>query len=863
MKSTKYQLKNGLKVILLETHKSPVISAQMWVKNGSADEKKGEEGLSHFIEHLVFKGSGKYKTGEIAQIVEGSGGELNAYTTFDQTVFYVTISNKFTDLALDVIGEMMGSPLFDPIEVNNEREVVIEEIKMGMDSPGRRSSQLLFSTCYKKHPYGIPVIGYEKVIKKVSLKKIKEFYQERYAINNMLLVVAGDFETKKIKKNIYEQFSKFKKVNIQKRVRTKDDLQKNPNIKIANAEFQHTSIYFSWKIPAIQHNDIPALDVLAFILGQGDSSRLVKDLRINKALTNSIGSWTFTPQDKGLFSISMNLHKETIKDAIEQVGETVFEFLKNGPNAEELQKAITNFSSDQVYSIETVDGVARKAGSLEFFMNDYKYFEKFLKIVTALKPEDILKVGRKYLKLENLNISVMTNEDVNFVKNELRTFLKSYKSNIVSKKLTTKIVKFKPLKLSFQKSLNKISNKIIKKTRKSGIVFIGKKNNDIPAISLRIGFHGGVRGEFDSEIGLSELFSKVWLTTSANFSETELNKTIDEMAAGLSTFSGRNTFGLSADFLKIHQDKMFEIILELLLNPSFNEDILKREKIIQGNQIKSRQDSPSQLCGKLFIETIFPNHPMSRDILGSQSTLDKIQQCDLHLYFEKLFSTKNMYVSIVGDFDQTKVENFLKKLENKMSNKEIPQMTYALESSYRAERHHLLMDKEQTHVIVGYRGLNMFDNDKYVSQIIQSILAGQGGRLFIELRDKKSLAYSVSPMKLEGIEGGYFAGYIACSPDKVEKAIEMLQYEFKKMATELVSLDELNRSRNYLIGRHDIDLQKSSAQANMILFDEIYGLDCKKSFEIQNEYNQVTPQDILRVAKKIFSSEPVIITVGK
>jgi zinc protease len=144
MKTTEFQLKNGLKVILTESHKSPVVSAQMWVRTGSADEKKKEEGISHFIEHLVFKGTRKFKVGEIASMIEGAGGELNAYTSFDQTVFYVTLSKQFTDTGLLAISEMMGFPIFDPKEIDNEREVVIEEIKRGKDSLGHRASEALF-----------------------------------------------------------------------------------------------------------------------------------------------------------------------------------------------------------------------------------------------------------------------------------------------------------------------------------------------------------------------------------------------------------------------------------------------------------------------------------------------------------------------------------------------------------------------------------------------------------------------------------------------------------------------------------------------------------------------------------------------
>src|SRR4029078_6893869 len=176
----KFQLKNGLKVLLVESHKSPVLSIQMWVKTGSADEKKGEEGISHFIEHLVFKGTRKFKVGEIASSVEAAGGELNAYTSFDQTVFYVTISKEFENVGLEVISEMMGFPSFDEKEINNEREVVIEEIKRSNDSPHRQASRLLFSTMYKKHPYGIPVIGYAENISSVSRDTLVNYYHGRY-----------------------------------------------------------------------------------------------------------------------------------------------------------------------------------------------------------------------------------------------------------------------------------------------------------------------------------------------------------------------------------------------------------------------------------------------------------------------------------------------------------------------------------------------------------------------------------------------------------------------------------------------------------------------------------------------------------
>ena len=279
----KFQLKNGMQVLFQESHKSPVVSVQVWVRTGSADEGKGEEGISHFIEHLVFKGTRNFKVGEIASQIEGAGGELNAYTSFDQTVFYVTISKHFVDTGIRALAEMMGFPLFDAGEIDNEREVVVEEIKRGNDSLGRQASQLLFSTAYRTHKYRIPVIGYEKNVRGWSAKKIVSYYHSRYSPQNMFLVVAGDFDSKEMKAKVEKNFGEFKKYPMKKIKRAKEPAQTALRMKFEKSKFEQSITYMAWPTPSIRHKDIPALDVLSMVLGQGDSSRLVSKLRIESA----------------------------------------------------------------------------------------------------------------------------------------------------------------------------------------------------------------------------------------------------------------------------------------------------------------------------------------------------------------------------------------------------------------------------------------------------------------------------------------------------------------------------------------------------------------------------------------------------
>ncbi len=858
----KYQLKNGLKVLLLESHKSPVVSVQMWVRTGSADERKGEEGISHFIEHLVFKGTRKFGVGEIASTVEGSGGELNAYTSFDQTVFYVTISKEFIDQGLEVISEMMGHPLFEESEINNEREVVIEEIKRGQDSPGRRASQLLFSTAFKKHPYGCPVIGYEKIIRQVNPKILKKYFADRYSPKNMFLVISGAFSSPEMKKKVDQYFSDFNSTPVRKVKRTKEILQKKPRIELEKSDFKETQMYVSWKIPSIKHKDIPALDVLAFILGQGDSSRLVKALRIEKALATSVGASSFTPQDGGLFTIYVSSDPKKLKDSIDEMRKTVIQFLQDGPTGEEMQKAVNCFASEQVYSIETVDGIARKAGSLEFYMGDPNYFTQYLKVIGNLRSEDILKVARKYLGPQTMNISTLTDINLKEMKLEAQNLIKNYsKEFVLAKKPAIKQKsKNKSLKIN---SVNTLTEPTMEKiVLPNGMKVLLRHQKDTPTFSLKIAFLGGLRGEIAGKDGMTELLSRTWATGSKKYSEDQINEQIDKMAAGISAFGGRNTIGLTLEGLSSFQNELSDIFFDILKHPTWDADILAREKIGQIQQIMSRNDNPAQVCINQFTKNMFEGHIYGRDVLGTEQTVSDVSTDDIKKFFKSMMSAGSCTVCLVGDFNKDlwleKIKEFAKPLPAKALDISSP-MPHEIKKD---EKYFSKLDKEQTHIVLGYRGLTLKSEERYALHIIQSILAGQGGRLFFELRDKNSLAYSVSPLRMEGVDTGYFGAYIGCSPEKTAKAISMLKEEFNKLCETKVSKTELDRAKRYLVGRHDIDLQRKSSVCAAFLFDEIYGIDYSEVFEANKKYFSITEDDILKLSKKIFRQPAVISIVG-
>jgi zinc protease len=863
MKQTKFQLKNKLNVLLIESKKSPVVSAQMWVKNGSADEKKSEEGISHFIEHLVFKGTDKFKVGEIANVVEASGGELNAYTSFDQTVFYVTISKSFSDVALDVVSQMMGYPTFDPAEIDSEREVVCEEIKMGQDSPNRRSSQMLFSSVYKKHPYGIPVIGYEKNVRGWSAKKIKEFYQSRYVPTNMFLVVSGDFETAEMKAKVTEYFGGFKNYKLRKVKRPKEPVQNKFQYKVQKYKIQDRHLHFVFRAPNVRHKDIPALDVLAMVLGQGDSSLLVKKLRLEKPIASSVSAFSYNPQDDGLFAISAHYQGEHFTEIASEIFTQINVVQKTEVNWADIKRARIAISSEQFYSVETVDGLANKAGTQEFYFKDQNAQKKYLKELAKVTPEDIRKVAKKYLKFDKLSASFLG--DVDEKKSEAQ--LKTLKA-LWTEKMSFKPVAVKNKKIAIpnltMKAAKASSLKAVEKIElDSGIKILFKPETDTPTTTAKFVYRGGARLESPEDMGLSELTSRVWISGTESKPEQALLQEIEESAIGLSSFSGKNTNGFSLDYLAAFEDKAIGLALESIQHSVFSEEVIAREKTILQQAIKSREDHPSSLCVRQFLKEMFGNHPLSYEATGTSESLASLTRDKVLSFKNKIVSNKDLTVVVVGDYDKKQWISAVKKLEKGLTGKSSLQPVHKVENLTENKSKFLASTKEQSHVIIGWRGLSLSDPDRYTLQAIEAILAGQGGRLFYELRDKNSLAYSVSPMRMESLETGYFGGYIACSHDKVEKAIEMFRAEFQKLTQEKVSAEELSRSKRYLIGQHDIGLQRKSALCNLIAFDEVYGNDYRQSLNVADEYNKVTQEKIIELSERLFTQNSVISIVGK
>jgi zinc protease len=848
---TKLQLENGLTVLLEENHSAPVVAVNVWVKVGSTCEEDGEYGLAHVHEHMVFKGTEKRGVGEIARVIEGDGGEINAFTSFDETVYYVVIASRFLDTALDVLSDAMGNATFDPHELKKELEVVLEEIRRGEDSPSRNLTERLFAEAYTVHPYKRPVIGTKESVSSFSREKIMNFYRKWYSPNNMALVVVGDFDTRKVLPKIKETFGTLKPKPLPACAIPEEPPQKEMRTFVFDKNIQEGYFTLAFHIPGVRHEDSPVLDVISNILGGGESSRLYRRIKEEKGLVTNIYTSSFTPKYPGLFVIGGTIDPAKAQDALFEILKETYRLKYEPVSFGELAKAKVNIESDSIYAKETVQGQAQKLGYFEVEAGDYKYENEYLRRISQVSKEDIIRVARKYFKNSNLTSGFLLPTGKVTIKEDEIIGIANASAEAIHKELST---------LSFASS-----GDVKKVVLKNGITVLVKVNHSVPLFAARAAFLGGVRFEDGKSNGIFNFISEMLTRGTTNRSTEEIAREIESIAGEVSGFSGRNSFGVTVEALSRNFNKAMDIFADVILNPSFTPEEIERARRDILSDINREKDNLAKTAVNLFLKTLYREHPYRFNVLGTKETVEKIGKNELVEFYRKYARPENMVIAVVGDVSEEDVLSAVEGYFGGMEKGHFLLPKVKPEPPLDKIRTEVLEQKEkaQTHIILGFQAPTLKDPDQYPFEVLNAILAGQGGRLFLELRDKRSLAYSVTSFLTFGLEPGFFGVYIGCAPEKQEEAIEGIKEQLSLILKEGITPDELKRAQNYLVGNFEIGLQQNSSQAAKIAFDELYGIGWDEYKRYPERIYSVTRDDVIRVARKYIDINKYALAIVK
>jgi zinc protease len=864
-------LSNGVPVIL-QHFNGPVGTFHWWNRTGSTDEAPSEAGFAHFLEHMLFKDAGakdtgQASTGKTARVIESLGGEINAYTTFDQTVYHVTCSEQYWEKIIDQFAIMAKPQKFLKEDFVREREVILEELLRGEDSPDRQLYQELFTLTYKKHPYGRPVIGYAKILKAATVQKLEAYYKRHYVSSAMGLVLVGPIHdaTGARKKRLISILEKrFGKTTIPKReVPTharpvESALQPKARYLAKGFDIKAPQAAISFRIPDLKHHDVALLEVLSGVLGMGESSRLYQKLFYDKALVTDISTSVYVPRDPGMFLISADPKKtEDLQTVYELIVEEIEAVRRGEVTFEEIQRVITNIESEKLYATQTVDGLAGRLGSLRYSLGDLHFDHEYLEQIKAATPAVLKRMAELYLTPERMSMVLFQPKEE-----------KRYAFDQIDKTTQRLHIPSEAIPKTKKKPKKELLEPEIF-TTPSGLKVAYFERPATPVFSLYASAYGGTRSELmlDPKYwGASHLLSATWAKGTPSYNSKQISHIIEGSAASLDGFSGRNTVGLQSTGLVRDWPKLTELFLETLIAPTFLNDELAHAKRVTEEMLKSIPDHSSQVCSKLFMENLFEQHPYGKQQMGSLEQVQAISSNDLKELHRTFVNPKNMSLSIVGGIGRTEMEAFLEQLDQELvkRNSNFVMKPLAAEPKLVAPRWaSATYNREQTHIMIGGTGLSMFDPERYALRVLQNILGGQSGRLFIELREKNSMCYTVSPTSMEGLEPGYVGTYIACAPQKTEEAIAGIKKVIEELVKKGPTAAEMLRAKNYYLGQRAMDLQSTWSLAAGFGLELLYRDKVILESEIRKEIERVTAKHIQKIGEKLLLNAPMLtVTVG-
>lgn len=853
----------------------PVGTLHWWNLTGSTDENPNEAGFAHFLEHMLFKDaaakdSGTPSTGQMARAIESLGGEINAYTTFDQTVYHVTCSEQYFEKTIDQFCMMAKPQRFLKTDFEREREVIIEELRRGQDSPDRMLFEKLFALSYAHHPYRRPIIGYEKVLKAATVKTLESFYRRRYVSGQMGIILVGPIEgdngarKKKIISILEKRFGKktIPTKSVPKRVRKFDQtVQKKAKFVACHFDVKTSTMAISYRIPELANYDIAQLEILSGILGMGETSRLYQKLFYEKALVTDIGISVYVPRDPGLFFITAELKNTSDADEVSKIiCDEILDIVKNGVTKEEIDRIVLNLESDKYYSTQTAEGVAGRLGFLRFSLGDLNYGHEYIEKIKSTTPRTIQHLAKKYLIPGRMSMVILQPKE-----EELYGF----------KNIEKIFDQLKPIETEQKRKQTKYTKSILSPTvftTKNGLKVSYFERANTQVFSVYFSSLGGTRFEFaenngDQLWGKSHLLGQTWDKGTKTLSSKQINKIIEGSAASLDGFSGRNTIGLQMSGLIRDWEKLSPLFEDVLLNPTFSEEELAHSKRVTTEQIKSIPDHSSQVCSKLFLENLFLVHPYGKHHLSTIEHVENTTSNHLQDLHRKWVRNDNSVLSIVSGFPLEDVQQWIDELDQKIADRSTDQFKIPLfqpESKIVAPRWaYANFDREQTHIMIGGLGISLYDHDRYALRLLQNILGGQSGRLFIELREKKSMAYTVAPMMMEGLETGYVGTYIACAPQKKNEAIAGMNSVIETLVKKGPTSSEMTRAKNYYLGQRAMDLQSTWSLAASFGLELLYRNSVISETTLRSEIAKVTSQQIQKVGEKLFiKANKVTVTIG-
>lgn len=829
----RFTLDNGLVVLLKPDASAPLVAIQYWVRSGAIHEGRWMGGgLSHYLEHMVFKGTPTRAPGEISTSIADAGGEINAYTSLDRTVFHVVMPSEKAGLGLEVLTDAVFHPSFPEEEWEREREVVFREWAMGEDDPERVSSRLLFESVYRVHPYRVPVIGWRDVLRKMGRAELVEYHRERYSPDNMILAIAGDFDPAEMEAAVRKGAGRVPRTPTAPVYVPAEPAQTGERVLRKEGRYEVARLGWAFHTVELAHEDAAALDVLASVTGSGRSSLLVKRWVEEKNLFTDAGTWSWTPQDPGFFALYSDCRPEDEAEGIKALRAEVERWKAEPFTEEQLERARRSLLVGAVQQLATVEGVASSMASGEFYAGDPRRIEGYVERVAKVTPEDLTRVARKYLREENGSWSILAPEGAGSAGGEA--------------------VAAEPAPAV---RMERLSN---------GMRVLLMESKRLPMATYAAVVGGGQLAEPEGKAGVAALAADLLTRGTARHSAAELADWLEPQGVSLAGYAGRNTHGLTVQGLSDRPGVLREAFAECLLEPTFPADEFARQRDRQLVALRQENESPMAQASQRMRDAMFPGHPYRPSPKGTEESLAAMGPGDAAAFHKRLFVPENAVLSVFGDIDAAEELAWLEETFGKLPAGEPlppwPELPALPEGERRIEAE---LPFNQTVLVRAWPGIATCDPRDDDVTVLLDTLSGLSSDLFKEVRDKRGLAYYTGARQFTGPVGGLLLAYAGTTEEGLAEVERQIEAQIRRLAGEGPRRDEVDRA----VAQMRVDaaraMQDVPGLARACAVDELLGLGYMYPLEVEGRLARLSVESVRKAARELMGDAASLTVVVK
>jgi zinc protease len=787
-------LSNGLTLILKPDQAAALASVQVWVKTGSVHE--GEHlgaGLSHYLEHMLFKGTERRAGREISATVQAHGGYINAYTTFDHTVYYIDLPSEHAAVALDVLADAVLHSTLPAEEVIKEKDVILREIAMTRDDPDGRLWESLFATAFREHPYRHPIIGHRDVFSAVGREGLLAYYRARYVPENLVVVIVGDIDPAAMRAEVEKQFGAATRHGLAPVLVPAEPLQLAPREDRRREDVEVTRGVLAWPIPGLTHPDSALLGLVAMALGHGDSSILWREVREKSRLVHSIDASSWNPGTTGLFCIAFTCDAGKRSAAEAAITQALARCVTRGFTPAQVRKAVRQLVVGEINTRKTMSGQASRLGVAEVVVGDLGYSQSYFERLRGVNPADLRRVLRAHLVPE--------------------------RRTAVSIDPAGGKVASVPAQPGRAGGLPDFSETRLP----NGARLLLQTDRRLPNLHLRLLFQAGPLFEEPGKRGSTALLATLLTKDTRRRTADEVAQRIEEVGGSFYPVSGNNSVALAAEVLPPDADRALAALSEAVLEPAFAASTFAIERDAQLAALRQDADDVVTFARKRVRRDFFGTHPLALDAQGDEAGMQALTPADVAALHRRLCVAGNMVLVVTGDIPRAlipKLKAFLRRLpRGEAAAYPVWKKPLPAKPGDFVEK----QPREQAVVLQAFPGPKVLADDFYVSEVADELFSGMASRLFERVREEKGLAYFIRSYRLSGLDAGMFCFMAGTQPGREGEVLAEIDAEIARIQEDGVEATELLRCQTRLKAGRRQGLQTNGARASQAGIDALQG----------------------------------------